>query len=68
MKKLAKTGYKDGAHTFSDRQISMIFDYLGEPWEPKGNIYFSIFSIDILLYRAKRQFINKWNPLKEIRP
>ena len=31
MKKLAKTGYKDGAHTLSDRQISIIFDYLGEP-------------------------------------
>ena len=31
MKKLAKTGYKDGAHTLSDRQILMIYDYLGEP-------------------------------------
>ena len=42
-KQLAKTGYRTGTHTLTDRQIGMIFDYLGEPWEPKGNIYFSIF-------------------------
>ena len=30
-RKLSKTGYKSGTHTLSDRQISMIFDYLGEP-------------------------------------
>ena len=35
MKKLAKTGYKDGVHTLSDRQILMIYDYLGEPWVKK---------------------------------
>ena len=31
VRKLSKTGYKSGTHTLSDRQISMIFDYLGEP-------------------------------------
>ena len=31
VRKLSKTGYKSGVHTLSDRQISMIFDYLGEP-------------------------------------
>ena len=30
-RKLSKTGYKSGVHTLSDRQISMIYDYLGEP-------------------------------------
>ncbi|MCI6371029.1 MAG: DUF4248 domain-containing protein [Prevotella sp.] len=30
-RKLSKTGYKSGTHTLSDRQISIIFDYLGEP-------------------------------------
>ena len=34
-RKLSKTGYKSGTHTLSDRQISMIFDYLGEPWVKK---------------------------------
>ena len=31
VRRLSKTGYKSGTHTLSDRQISMIFDYLGEP-------------------------------------
>ena len=31
VKRLSKTGYKSGTHTLSDRQISIIFDYLGEP-------------------------------------
>ena len=30
-RKLSKTGYKSSTHTLSDRQISIIFDYLGEP-------------------------------------
>ena len=30
-RKLSKTGYKSGVHTLSDRQVSMIYDYLGEP-------------------------------------
>lgn len=30
-RKLSKTGYKSGTHTLSNRQISMIYDYLGEP-------------------------------------
>ena len=34
-RKLSKTGYKSGTHTLSDRQISIIFDYLGEPWVKK---------------------------------
>ena len=42
-KQLAKTGYRTGTHTLTDRQIGMIYDYLGEPWERKGNIYFFIF-------------------------
>ena len=35
VRRLSKTGYKSGTHTLSDRQISMIFDYLGEPWVKK---------------------------------
>ena len=31
VRKLSRTGYKSGNHTLSDRQISMIYDYLGEP-------------------------------------
>ena len=31
VRELSKTGYKSGTHTLSDRQISMIFDFLGEP-------------------------------------
>lgn len=31
VRKLSKTGYRSGVHTLSDRQISMIYDYLGEP-------------------------------------
>ena len=31
VRRLSKTGYKSGTHTLSDRQISMIYDYLGEP-------------------------------------
>ena len=30
-KQLAKTGYRTGTHTLTDRQIGMIYDYLGEP-------------------------------------
>ena len=32
-RKLSKTGYRTGTHTLTltDRQIGMIFDYLGEP-------------------------------------
>ena len=56
VRRLSKTGYKSGTHTLSDRQISIIFDYLGEPWEPKGNIYFSIFFLLIFYYNA--QIIN----------
>ena len=35
VKRLSKTGYKSGTHTLSDRQISIIYDYLGEPWVKK---------------------------------
>ena len=31
VRRLSKTGYKSGTHTLSDRQISIIFGYLGEP-------------------------------------
>ncbi len=31
VRKLSKTGYKSGTHSLTDRQISMIFDFLGEP-------------------------------------
>ena len=31
VRRLSKTGYKSGTHTLSHRQISIIFDYLGEP-------------------------------------
>ena len=34
-KQLAKTGYRSSTHTLTERQISMIFDYLGEPWVKK---------------------------------
>ena len=30
-KQLAKTGYRSRAHTLTEKQISMIYDYLGEP-------------------------------------
>ena len=30
-KKKKKTGYRTGTHTLTDRQIGMIYDYLGEP-------------------------------------
>ena len=30
-KQLAKTGYRTGMRTLTDRQIGMIYDYLGEP-------------------------------------
>ena len=30
-KQLAKTGYRSSTHTLTERQISMIFDFLGEP-------------------------------------
>ena len=30
-RKLSKTGYKSGTHSLTERQISMIFDFLGEP-------------------------------------
>ena len=30
-KQLAKTGYRSSTHTLTERQISMIYDYLGEP-------------------------------------
>ena len=56
VRKLSKTGYKSGTHTLSDRQISMIYDYLGEPWEPKGNIYFSIFFL--LIFYSNAQNVN----------
>ena len=35
VRRLSKTGYKSDTHTLSDRQISMIYDYLGEPWVKK---------------------------------
>ena len=31
VRKLSKTGYKSGAHGLTERQIGMIYDYLGEP-------------------------------------
>ena len=31
VRKLSRTGYKRGTHTLTERQISMIYDYLGEP-------------------------------------
>ena len=31
VRKLSRTGYKSGTHTLADRQISIFFDYLGEP-------------------------------------
>ena len=31
VRKLSRTGYKSGTHTLTERQISMIYDYLGEP-------------------------------------
>ena len=30
-RKLSKIGYRTGTHTLTDRQIGMIYDYLGEP-------------------------------------
>ena len=30
-KQFAKTGYRTGTHSLTDRQIGMIYDYLGEP-------------------------------------
>ena len=30
-RKQSKTGYKSGTHTLTERQISMIYDYLVEP-------------------------------------
>ena len=30
-RKLSKIGYRTGTHTLIDRQIGMIYDYLGEP-------------------------------------
>ncbi len=29
--RLKKSGYSSGCHYFSDRQVAMIYDYLGEP-------------------------------------
>ena len=31
VRKLSKTGYKSGTHSLTERQISMIYDFLGEP-------------------------------------
>ena len=55
-RKLSKTGYKSGTHSLTERQISMIFDFLGEPWEPKGYIYFSIFFL--LIFYSIAQNVN----------
>ena len=31
VRKLSKTGYRSRTHTLTEKQISMIYDYLGEP-------------------------------------
>ena len=56
VRKLSKTGYRSRTHTLTEKQISMIYDYLGEPWEPKGYIYFSIFFL--LIFYSNAQIIN----------
>ena len=59
VRKLSKTGYRSRTHTLTEKQISMIYDYLGEPWEQKGNIYFSIlFYFYPLTFYYHAQYVN----------